>query len=348
MSSAGATLIVGGSGFIGLNLAEAALAAGQEVLLADRNPPPEGAARTFDTLPGRWQFLALDVTDRPAVEALFREHAPRDVFYGAAITSGEQRERAQPHTVLEVNLLGLTHVLAAASAATCRRLVNISSGSAYGEGGFVDGGGVAPLDEQASRALPNTLYSVSKLASEGVCRRIAELTGLDAFSVRLAAIYGPWELDSGSRDTLSAPMQAAILARRGEQAMVARRDARDWTYSRHVAAALLALMAAPSHGFDLYNVSTGVSCSLLDIADVLARHFPGFAAHVAAPGETINVELHGERDRCVMSPRRLSRDIGHVLPTDLAVAVDDFADWISAHPRYWSRDPRPARGDERE
>src|SRR3546814_15183249 len=76
-------------------------------------------------------------------------------------------------------------------------------------------------------------------------RRHAEFTGLDAVSFRLSTIFGAWEIDSGARDTLSAPMQAALLARAGKPAVLAREDRLDWTYSRHVGGALKALMAAP-------------------------------------------------------------------------------------------------------
>lgn len=336
-------LVLGGCGFIGLNLAEAALHDGQEVVIADLHPPHRVAARSFDALPGRWRHVALDVTDADGVDAVLRQHGGAGIFYGATVTSGEDRERERPDSVLTVNLLGLTHALSAAARHARPRFINLSSGSAYGAAGTAEGGAIAPLDEGASPARPDTLYGVTKLASEGICRRLAALTGLDAFSVRLSTIYGPWELDSGARDTLSAPMQAAILAMRGEQAVVARRDARDWTYSRDVAQALLALMAAPRHDHDLYHISTGASCSVLDVAEALGTHFAGFSARIAAGGESTNVELHGERDRCVMSPRRLERDIGHRVPTDLSSAVADFAGWIRAHPGYWDTGRGSAR-----
>jgi len=329
------TLIAGGSGFIGLNLAEACLAAGEEVLLLDRGAPPPAAAAAFDALPGSWRHLEADVTDAGAVTAAFAGGGVSQVYYGAALTSGPDREREQPAQVVAVNLLGLAHVLAASAAAGVRRLINISSGSAYGEGGYRESGAAAPLDESATRPLPSTLYGVTKLASEGLCRRHAELTGLDALSVRLAIIFGPWERDTGARDTLSAPMQMAAIAAAGGTARLARRDARDWTYSRHVAAALRALMAAPAHRFDLYHVGAGRTCSALDWGEALAGHLPGFRCRLCLPGEQPNVELHGERDRLVMSPRRLAEDIGHVVPGDVEATAADFADWIRGHPDYW-------------
>lgn len=223
------TLIAGGCGFIGLNVAQACLERGQNVVLLDRNAPPAAAREAFDALRGTWVHEAVDVTSETAVTDVFQRHAVDEVFYGAAITSGAQREREHPEQVLAVNLLGLAHVIKAAAARGVRRLINLSSGSAYGEGGLARCGATGPLDEAVSRPEPATLYGVTKLASEGMCRRLGALTGLDTVSVRLAIIFGPWELDSGFRDTLSAPMQAGFLALRGEngQRATARRPGLD-------------------------------------------------------------------------------------------------------------------------
>ena len=166
-------LIAGGCGFIGLNIAEACLNAGEEVLLLDRNPIPSEAVRAFADLPGRWHHAEVDITDESAVLAVFNKHSIHEVYYGAAITSGPERERTHPEQVIAVNVLGLAHVIKAAVATGVRRMINISSGSAYGDGGFSHSGAVAPLDEVQSRAIPTSLYSVSKFAGEGLCRRMS-------------------------------------------------------------------------------------------------------------------------------------------------------------------------------
>lgn len=329
------TLIVGGTGFIGLNIAEAHLKLGHKVILLDKGVPPDAARATFDSLPGSWIHLPVDVTDPPALETVFKDHPIDRIFYGAAITSGPERERHHPDEVIRVNLLGLTHVIKAAARAGVRRMINISSGAAYGEGGFATAETSAPIDEYDTRPLPATLYSTTKLASEGVCRRLAVLSSLDLFSVRLAIIFGPWERNTGSRDTLSAPMQAGMLALRGEVATVERRDSRDWTYSRHVAEALLALMEADDHRFDLYNISAGRACSLLDWGEALKEHFPDFHCRLTEPGENPSVNLHGDRDRLVMSPKRLTEDIGYVVPHDIKATARDFAAWMKRYPDYW-------------
>src|SRR3546814_2066006 len=94
-------------------------------------------------------------------------------------------------------------------------------------------------------------------------------------------------------------MQAALLARAGKPAVLAREDRLDWTYSRHVGGALKALMAAPRGRLksDLFNVTTGRQVGVLAMCAALKRRFPDFEYRLAGPGETPTVDLWSDRDR---------------------------------------------------
>ena len=244
-------LIVGGCGFVGLNIAEALLRRGDGAVLFDANPLHPAAAAAFDELPGELVVLQGDVRDANSVWGAFSQQVIDAVFYGAAMTSGPEREREAPAQVLQVNLLGLVNIIkAAADQGTVRRVINIGSGSAYGRHRLE---GEGALVEDLTPSAPESLYGITKHASEAVGRRLGDLLGLDICSVRLAAVYGPWEIDSGARDTLSPLMQAALAALRGEAAVVPRWDRQDWVYSRDVATALLALLAASAPSHDLYH-----------------------------------------------------------------------------------------------
>lgn len=333
------TLIAGGCGFIGLAVAERYLEDGAEVVLFDRNPLHPVAKSRLDSLPGTYTLVQGDIRQAEPIAQAIGDHKASHVFYGAAVTSGPDREREAPESVIEVNLVGLAHTLKAAWKAGARRLVNISSGAAYGTGAFGDTGWDGPLDEYATREEPFKIYGMTKFGSERLVRRYGELTGLDARSVRLSTIYGPWEIDSGARDTLSAPMQAALLARNGETAIFDRRDHLDWTYSRHVAGALQALMAAPTGRLtsDIFNVTSARQVSVMDMCAHLAEAFPGFFYRLAEPGEAATVNLWGDTDRQPMRPDRLADEAGHRLPDDLAATMADFVAWIRGYGAFWDR-----------
>ncbi|MED5228937.1 MAG: NAD-dependent epimerase/dehydratase family protein, partial [Pseudomonadota bacterium] len=104
------TLIAGGAGFIGLNLAEAILHGGGHVVIYDPGAVPGAAQRTFDELPGSWCHIQKRVNDSEALASTLTEQRIEQVFYGAAVTSGPERERDTPESVLSVNLVGLATV----------------------------------------------------------------------------------------------------------------------------------------------------------------------------------------------------------------------------------------------
>jgi len=333
------TLIAGGCGFIGLAVAERCLEDGNDVVLFDRNPLHPVARRRLDALPGSYTLVQGDIRQADPIAQAIGDHGATEVFFGAAVTSGPEREREAPESVIEVNLVGLAHTLKAAWKAGARRLINISSGAAYGTGAFGDTGWTGPLDEYGTREEPFKIYGMTKFGSERLVRRYAELTELDARSVRLSTIFGPWEIDSGARDTLSAPMQAALIARRGGTAIFERRDHLDWTYSRHVAGALRALMAAPAGALksDIFNVTSGAQVSVMDMCAHLAEAFPGFFYRMAEPGEAATINLWGDQDRFPMKPDRLADEAGHRLPDDIAATMADFVGWLRDYGDFWDR-----------
>ncbi|MFM7346740.1 MAG: NAD-dependent epimerase/dehydratase family protein, partial [Tagaea sp.] len=61
-----ATLLIGGTGFVGLNVAEALLARGQTVILHALDAPPEAARAEFAKLPGRLIAAQGDARDTAA------------------------------------------------------------------------------------------------------------------------------------------------------------------------------------------------------------------------------------------------------------------------------------------
>ena len=155
------------------------------------------------------------------------------------------------------------------------------------------------------------------------------MAALDFFSVRLSSIYGPWEIDSGARDTLSPLMQAALAARRGETAILPRREARDWTYSRHIAAALAGLMATATRAHDLYHITSGALISTSHFCAHLAQVYPGFSFRMAAPGETATINLHGDFDRPPMAGDRLADTLaGARRPTAPPISPTSRSGWV--------------------
>ncbi len=325
-----AVLILGGAGFVGLNIAEALLAKGETVVVFDRRPIPAAAKRAFEMHPGTVVETVGDALEDGAILSALKENNVDRMFCAAAITAGPERDANAPRSILEVNLMAFTAALEAARDAGLKRVINVGSTAAYGATAFGD----KPLSEDLP-AWPHNMYSTTKFASECITRRLAELWQMDMFSVRLSGVFGPWEVDSGLRDTLSPQMQASLIALKGGEATLRYRDLRDWTYSRDIADALVRLINSESRPYDVFNISCSDSWSTADWCALLASGYPDFSWRLAKPEEEPTVNLHGDTDRQLLVSARLKEALGWSPDLNPERSFADFKKWADSYGDYW-------------
>jgi UDP-glucose 4-epimerase len=318
-------LIFGGTGFVGLNIAAALLSHGHAVTLFDRAGLPPAAEKDFAPHSGRLTAIQGDVTDRQTVEAAIAAGFEA-IILGAAITAGPEREAADPEAILRVNLLAQTPILIAARRSGVGRIINLSSAAAYGTSAF----GNTPLDEETA-CDPVSLYAVTKFASEKVAARLAALWPCDVVSVRLSAVFGPWERATGVRDTLSPQAQIFAAMQGGREAVLSRVGVRDWIYAPDVAEAVTLLIEAAKPRHQLYNISTGVEWSALQWGEQLAALHSGFICRLAEAGEAPTVDLHSPADRAPLSVSRLAQEFGWRARFGCNESVADLSLWWRRH-----------------
>lgn len=329
-------LVTGGSGFIGLNLIEELLQGGRNVVSCSLDALPDAARLAFRELPGRLTEARADVRDAAAIERLMDEHAVERVWHGATITAGVARERENPASIIDTNVLGTLAVLEAARRHGVARFVVVSSAAVYGEAIY----GGADIDETAP-AVPQTMYGITKLACERLGARWASLWGMDVVAGRIAAVFGPWERDTGLRDTLSPVFQLACQAARGEEAALVRGVGRDWVYSRDVARAFDLLLHTPRHVHEVYNIALGRVWPLERFCSVLEDSFPGFRCRLVddEAASTIAYNDALERPRSANQQHRLEGEFGLAPRGDLDAALADYAEWARVHADFLRRQP---------
>lgn len=318
-------LISGGTGFVGLNLAEALLARGEEVVIAALDDVPASAQRVFARLPGRLTAVRADVRDVEGFTALLRAHQVDRLFPFAAITSGPDREREMPERVVEVNLLGFMGQMRAARDAGVRRVIAPASASVYGESFYSH----ASLNEVDTPCVPTGVYGVTKYAVERTALRLGDLWGIDVIAARIGAVFGPWERDTGLRDMIGPHWGLARLARDGREAVLpAVIPPFSWVYSRDVAAGLLHLLDMGSTAHRVFNVCSGVTWGpvITQWADRL-----GLAWRQSADPAAVNVRFSEVRARGVMSVARIGAT-GWAPGFMAEAAYADYAEWLAANP----------------
>lgn len=166
--------VTGAGGFIGLRLAQRALAAGRRVRGLDLSERAATLARRAGA-----EVLVGDITDPAAAAALCR--GADAVVHTAAIAD----EDGDPAAYRRVNVDGTRTIATAAAAARVRRLVHLSSIMVYGFRA------ADPATEDAPLRGDGNIYCETKLAAELALRGVHDPRGTEVVIVRPGDVYGP-------------------------------------------------------------------------------------------------------------------------------------------------------------
>jgi nucleoside-diphosphate-sugar epimerase len=316
-------LITGGAGFVGLNIAEQLLSAGESVVSYGLEEPPAMARAAFEKLPGRLSVTVGDVRDRALLLETMREHGVRNVVHGAAITAGLAREATQAPVIAAVNLGGTIELLEAALQHAVGRVVQLGTGSVFGARVKTEGS----LDEEADVPVPDSLYGITKYAAERTALRYRATRGLDVVVGRVGVAFGRWEYDTSVRDTLSIPLALAALAESGGHAAFCDQIPNDWVYATDVAHAVLRLLRAPSTPSPVYHIATGRRWSAASWCERLRAVYPSFTYEVVRDLADANVGKLIPVPRPPFSIGRLQADMGYQPHFDEAHAFADYLAW---------------------
>jgi nucleoside-diphosphate-sugar epimerase len=304
------TLVTGGAGFIGSNLADGLLAQGHQVRIIDNL-----STGFAENLPPEAEFFEGDLCDEELM-AMATEGV--EVIFHLGARGSVSKSIETPLVTDMSNTHGTLTVLEAARYARVRRVVAASSSSVYG--------GVAPRPTLESSALtPRSPYAVTKVAAENYLRVYSELFGLETVTLRYFNVYGPRQDPSSA---YAAVVPKFIAALRAGEAPVIHGDglqSRDFAYVGDVVAANLAAATAPSErcAGKVYNVAGGAERSLLEMLAIL-QDILGTSVepeHVAPrPGDV----RHSYADTSAARA-----DLGWTPTVDLAEGLRRTAKWFS-------------------
>jgi UDP-glucose 4-epimerase len=217
-------------------------------------------------------------------------------------------------------------ILMAAQRLGVKRIINLSSAAAYGASAVRN----VLLDEETP-CDPTSLYAITKFASEKVAARLAGLWQQEIISVRLSAVFGPWERSNDVRDTPSPQAQILAAMQEGYEAVLSRPGVRDWIYAVDVAEAVTLLIEAAKPEYQLYNISTGVEWSALRWGQELAALHSGFVCRLTDAGEVATVDLHSPADRAPLSASRMADEFGWRARFGCKDSVADLSRWWTEH-----------------
>ena len=323
-----ATLVTGGTGFVGANIVRELARAGHEVVSYDVSPADELVRHFVADWEGQISFVQGDIRDQDAVTGLASGHGIDKIIHAATYTVNQHAlEVERGRDVVGINVEGLANVLELARIAGVQRCLYVSSGAAYGI--------AAGTDQTYSEEMPvspDSMYGITKYAGELITRRYGELHGFSTVSVRLSTPYGPMERVTGHRAVMSALYQWTGQVARGEPLQVQTdsfdpEEGRDYTYSVDTARGLQVILDAPDLPHDLYNLTAGPWITYREILETLTELEPGSPAPAAVVEGAAARARASVPSRGPLSGHRLRQDLGWQPDFDLRGALVDYLQW---------------------
>lgn len=249
-------LVTGAAGFIGSNLVECLLGAGQEVVGLDNFAT--GYQRNVDEAvaqhgPGRLRMIAADIRDRAACEAAL--DGVEIVLHQAALGS-VPRSLAEPLASHDTNVTGFLNVLDAARRAGAARFVYAASSSTYG-----DEPNLPKVEERIGN--PLSPYAATKLANEIYATAYTRSFGFRATGLRYFNVFGPRQDPEGAYAAVIPKWVRAML--RDEEVVIHGdgETSRDFCFvANAVQANIRAALAADDAQGEVFNVAVGERTSL--------------------------------------------------------------------------------------
>ncbi len=301
-------LVTGGAGFIGSHLADAFLARGDEVNVAD-----DLSAGQPGRLDDQVVLHKVGMGDAASLGAVVAQTRPELICHLAAQID-VRLSVDSPARDTEINVLGTVNVLEAARAVDARVLFASSGGAICGRD--------APIPSSEDfPPLPESPYGVAKYCAEQYIGLYNRLHHTRHSIMRLANVYGPRQ-DPGGEAGVIPIFCRAVLTGTPPTVYGDGTQTRDYVHVRDVVRGFLAAAAVPGPG--TWNIGTGTEVSVLGLVHIIA----------AAAGRPVRLEFRppraGELQRSVLDVGRAARDLGWTADTGLADGIRDVYTWIEA------------------
>lgn len=313
-------LVTGAAGFIGMHVAEALLARGEQVVgldsLTDYYDVRLKRARLarLSSMAG-FSFVEADAADRTAMLSLATARAEVTRIVHLAAQPGVRHSLVDPFAYVEANVMGhLVMLELARRLPRIEHVVYASSSSVYGRNR------VLPFAESDRVDHPASLYAATKRSAELISDAYAHLFGLPQTGLRFFTVYGPW----GRPDMAPWIFADAILSGRPITLYDSGRLKRDFTFVTDIAAGVLGCLdhPAPADGPRLLNIGNHRSVEVRRFVEVLEQALGRKAEVIDAPRPATDVEetfadIGAIQALCGFAPQ-----------TPIEVGIPQFATWF--------------------
>jgi len=325
-------LVTGAAGFIGMHLSKRLLERGDEVVGIDNLNDYYDVQLKHDRLKqlddfDKFTFIKMDMADREAMAALFKEQQFNRVMNLAA-QAGVRYSLENPLAYVDSNLVGFANILEGCRHNKVEHLVYASSSSVYGSNTDM------PFSVHDNVDHPVSLYAATKKSGELMAHTYSHLYDLPTTGLRFFTVYGPW----GRPDMSPSLFAGAILRDEVINVFNEGKMQRDFTYIDDIVEGVIRVIdkvAEPNDDYDksspdpatsyapyrVYNIGNNEPVELMEFIETIED----------ALGKKAEKNMLGMQDGDVVATYAdidaLVDAVGFKPATSLKNGIQNFVDW---------------------
>jgi dTDP-L-rhamnose 4-epimerase len=343
-------LITGGAGFIGSHLADSLVRAGHRVRVLDNlSPQVHGPRRERPRYLSREvELIVGDVRDGDAVQRALNG-VDQVCHFAAMVGVGQSMYDVEAYT--SVNNLGTSVLLQRLIAHPVERLIVASSMSVYGEGRYetpdgelatptertladlrakqwelrdIEGRPLIPKPTPESKVPAiGSVYALSKYDQERLCLLIGRAYGIPTIALRFFNVYGPRQALSNPYTGVLAIFGARLL--NGNRPLIYEdgEQRRDFVSVYDVARACRLALETTQHDSAVFNVGSGQSITVRQVADRLAEQL----GRRIAPEVTGRYRV-GDIRHCFADITAAQQGLGFAPEVSFDAGLRELVEWL--------------------
>ena len=311
-------MVTGGAGFIGSHLTQTLLSLGIAVVCVDNFHPYSDPAvkratvkQFSDTFGSLFTLAEVDITDKVAIQSVFKQHQPIEQVVHLAGLAGVRDSMSNPEAYIDTNINGTQTILDAMRATHVAKIVFASSSSVYGH--RID----PPFREDQDISKPVSIYAATKAMGETLLYTYSHLWNIQAVCLRFFTVYGPAQRpDLAIRlftDHIDQNKPITIFGD-GEQS-------RDFTHISDILQGIVSAMHYQDKPFDIFNLGESNTVSVQVLVDKLEALLGKKAIRHYEPMPPGDVPL-----TCADISKSAAK-LNYVPKVDLQTGLTEFVQW---------------------
>lgn len=313
-------LVTGGAGFIGSNLIESFLNAGNYVICLDNFST--GKRENIKEFIGRPDFRLIEGDIRNMEVCLQATEQVSIVFHQAALGS-VPRSIADPVTTTDVNIGGFVRMIYASKLSGVKRFIYAASSSTYG-----DLEGLPKIEDKIGK--PLSPYGVTKYADELFGSNFATVYGMEVIGLRYFNVFGRRQ-DPDSQYAAVIPKFLKLLKNhQSPQINGDGTNSRDFTYIENVIQVnhLAALVTDNKALNQVYNVAHGERTSLNELFGLLRKYLSEYDKQVNVIEPVYGPEREGDIPHSQASIEKAKQYLGYLPAHNVKSGLREAVGWF--------------------